>query len=230
MSRTSTACRTRPTSCSNPNSGVWTPMTISPSSRYARDHARTYGSWRSQLMHVSVQKFTSTTCPGSSAGPSGSELSHPVAPSSEGMWTREKTAIGLAKRPERRSQLVREDLRLLPGSEVTAPVDLVEVDEIGIGALGPAPRRPVLLAREDGYGDRDVHALGVEEAALVLPVEPGRGDPCVRQPVERDVVEDLVPRQLAGRALRPLESGSHRGGRLAVGIVVVEQPGGKADG
>ena len=35
----STACRTRSMSCSNPNSGVWTPTTISPSSRYARDHA-----------------------------------------------------------------------------------------------------------------------------------------------------------------------------------------------
>jgi hypothetical protein len=39
------------------------------------DHARTYGSWRSQLMHVSVQKLTMTTLPRSSAGPSGSELS-----------------------------------------------------------------------------------------------------------------------------------------------------------
>ena len=78
-------------SCSNENSGVWTPMTISPSSRYARDQARTYGSWRSQLMQVSVQKFTSTTCPRSSAGPSGSELSHPVAPSSAGMCTRSTT-------------------------------------------------------------------------------------------------------------------------------------------
>ena len=75
------------------NSGVWTPITISPSSRYARDHARTYGSWRSQLMHVSVQKFTSTTWPRSSAGASGSEPTHPVAPSSEGMCTPENTLI-----------------------------------------------------------------------------------------------------------------------------------------
>src|SRR5215213_1580479 len=62
-------------------------MTISPSSRYAFDHPRTYGSWRSQLMHVSVQKFTTTTWPRSWAGPSGSELSHPVAARSEGMCT-----------------------------------------------------------------------------------------------------------------------------------------------
>src|SRR5215210_5163391 len=80
-------------SCSNENSGVCTPITTSPSSRYACDHARTYGSWRSQLMHVRVQKFTSTTRPRSSAGPSGSELSHPVAPSNPGTRLRSNTAI-----------------------------------------------------------------------------------------------------------------------------------------
>ena len=49
------------------------------------DQARMYGSWRSQLMHVRVQKFTRTTWPRSSAGPSGAELSHSVAPPSGGM-------------------------------------------------------------------------------------------------------------------------------------------------
>src|SRR6266508_2552445 len=52
---------TRSSSCSNENSGVWTPMTTSPSFRYACDQARTYGFWRSQLTQVSVQKFTRTT-------------------------------------------------------------------------------------------------------------------------------------------------------------------------
>ena len=68
-------------------------MTTNPSSRYACDHARMYGSWRSQLMHVQVQKFTRTTRPRSSAGPSGSELSHAVAPPSEGRCTCASTAI-----------------------------------------------------------------------------------------------------------------------------------------
>ena len=113
---------------------------------------------------------------------------------------------------------------------MAAAVDLVEVDEVGVGLLGPAPRRLVLLAREDGHGDRDRDALRVEEAALVFPVETGRGDPGVRQPVERDVVEDFVARQLARGALRALQSGRHRGGGLAVGVVVVEKPGGEADG
>src|SRR4051812_40089759 len=66
-------------SCSNENSGVWTPMTTNPSSRYASDQARTYGSWRSQLMHVHVQKFTRTTWPRSSAAVMGSELSQTAA-------------------------------------------------------------------------------------------------------------------------------------------------------
>ena len=43
-------------------------------------------------MHVHVQKFTRTTWPRSSAGPSGSELSHAVAPPSEGMCTCANTA------------------------------------------------------------------------------------------------------------------------------------------
>jgi hypothetical protein len=43
------------------------------------------------LGHVSVQKFTTTTCPRNSAAPSGSELSHSVAPPSDGMCTRAST-------------------------------------------------------------------------------------------------------------------------------------------
>ena len=61
----------------------------------------------------------------------------------------------LAQRPERRAQLLGEELRLLPRREVTALVDLVEVDELGIGALGPAPRRLVDLAGKHRHGDRD---------------------------------------------------------------------------
>src|SRR4051794_7312579 len=59
----------------------------------ACDQARTYGSVRSQLIHVSVQKSTRTTCPRSSAGPSGAELSHSVAPPSEGMCRHPNTVI-----------------------------------------------------------------------------------------------------------------------------------------
>src|SRR5215831_2348999 len=90
----------------------------------------------------------------------------------------------LAQCPERRADLFGEELRLFPGGEVAALVDLVEVDELRVGPLGPAPRRLILLAREDAHGHRDGDALGVEEATLVLPVETRRGDPGVREPVE----------------------------------------------
>jgi hypothetical protein len=113
---------------------------------------------------------------------------------------------------------------------VAALVDFVEVDEVGVGLLCPAARRLILLPRKDGDGNRDRHALHVEEATLVLPVEAGRSDPRVRQPVERDVVEDLVTRQFARVARRPVQSRDDCRGGLAVGVVVVEQPGGQADG
>src|SRR5262244_147636 len=131
---------------------------------------------------------------------------------------------------ERRADLFGEELRLFPGGEVAAPVDLVVVDEVGVGPLGPAARRLILLAGEDARGHRDGHALGVEEAELVFPVQTRRRDPGVRHPVERDVVEDLLTRQLAGGARGPVQRRGDRRGRLAAGIVVVQQPGGQADG
>ncbi len=48
-------------------------------------------------------------------------------------------------------------LRLLLGSEVSAVVDLVQVDEVGVRQLGPAPRRPNTARRE-----RTVTATGME--------------------------------------------------------------------
>src|SRR3954447_1320156 len=78
------ASRTFSTSRSNGNSGVWTPMTTRPRSRYFSDHARTKASVRSQLMHVYVQKSTRTTFPARPSGVSGEEFSQPVAPSNTG--------------------------------------------------------------------------------------------------------------------------------------------------
>ena len=47
------------------------------------------------------------------------------------------------------ARIFRQKIRPFPGGEMAAPVELVEVDEVGIGLFGPAPRRLVLLARED---------------------------------------------------------------------------------
>src|SRR5215468_573415 len=103
----------------------------------------------------------------------------------------------LAKRPEARANLFGQELWLFPGGEVVALLDLVEVDEVGVGPLGPGPGGLVELVREDADGRRDGDALDVEEAELVLPVETRSRDPRVRQPVQRDVVEDLVAREVA---------------------------------
>jgi hypothetical protein len=79
---------------------------------------------------------------------------------------------------------------------VAASVELVVMEEVfGIRALGPAPRGLIELVREDADREGDRDGLGVEEVGLVLPVQAGRGNPGVRQPVERDVVEEVVPGQ-----------------------------------
>ena len=61
-----------------------------------------------------------------------------------------------------------EQLRLLPGGEVPALVELVVVDELGIGRSAQLPRHCVELVGEDAHGHRDRDALRVEEAELVL--------------------------------------------------------------
>ena len=151
-------------------------------------------------MQEKVQNWTTTTLPRRPAGVSGAELSQAVAPPRSGS----RALDGQLGRRGHRSDLKvarissREDLRLLPGGEVAAFVDLVVVDELGIRPLRPALRGRIQLVGEDGHADRDLDALGVEEGQLALPVEPRRGDRRVRQPVVGDVVEDVVAREAAG--------------------------------
>src|SRR5262245_51475092 len=57
-----------------------------------------------------------------------------------------------AERLERRAELGREQLGLLPRREVAALVDDVEVDELAVGLLGPLLRGLIDLAGE--HGDR----------------------------------------------------------------------------
>ena len=135
-----------------------------------------------------------------------------------------------AQRPEARSDLFAEELRLLPRGEVAALVNFVEVDEVGVGALRPASRSLVLLAWEDADSHWNGDALDVEEAALVLLVQTRGGNPRVGQPVERDVVEELVTGQLSSVARGAVDARHETGGRLAVTIPMVEKPGGEADG
>ena len=52
--------------------------------------------------------------------------------------TMDATVPCSSQRPEGRSHLRGEQLRLFPRGKVAAFVDLVEVDELGMGLLGPA--------------------------------------------------------------------------------------------
>ena len=100
------------------------------------------------------------------------------------------------------------------------------MDEIVVGALGPTPRSLVDLFREDAYGRRNGDVVVVEEGALVFHIETSAGHARVRQPGEGDVVEDVVPGQVAIGL--PIDKEFHDV-RVA-GHVVVDHPGGKGDG
>src|SRR5215469_16677367 len=137
----------------------------------------------------------------------------------------------LAKRAERRSDLGREQLRLLPRGEVTAPGGVVVIDEGWVLLLHPAARGAEDLAGEDREADRKRDrwrrlagrkCLG----AGGLPVQAGGRGPGAGQPVQRDVVEDVVPGQTA-RGPPPGEGA----GDLVVGVGVwVEHPARQGDG
>src|SRR4051812_44982084 len=131
----------------------------------------------------------------------------------------------LSQRPERGAELGGEELGLLPGCEVTTLGNLVVVDELWICPLGPAPRGLVLFAREYADGNWNGHALGVEKAALVFPIESRRRHPSICKPVKRDVIEDLIARQFAGGAGHPVEGRSDRRRRLTIRVIMVEEPG-----
>ena len=82
--------------------------------------------------------------------------------------------------------------------------------------------------REDGDGYRNLDAPGVEEAArwllTGLPIQTRGGDRGVRQPVQRDVVEDVVTRQTLGNAVE------HAHDQIVAARVVIEHPGREANG
>ena len=122
-------------------------------------------------------------------------------------------------------------MRLLPRREVTAPIDLVEVDEVGVRLLDPAARGPEDLAGERGEADRerDLRRSLPGRKSLgssVLPVRPRRRCPGARQPVQRDVVDDPVRGEMA----RGLPVEKYALDLLVAVGVVVEQPGGQGDG
>src|SRR6266403_6251277 len=93
------------------------------------------------------------------------------------------------------------------------------MNELGIRLLCPAPRGWIEFVREDAHGNRDRNAFGIEkpELAPILPIETGAGKRRVRQPGDRDVVEDVVAREAFGFSLK--DAGDQR---VAARVVIKE--------
>ena len=108
---------------------------------------------------------------------------------------------------------------------MAAFVELVVMDEFGIRPLCPAPRGWIELVREDAHGNRDGDAFGIEiPFAPILPIETGARKRRVRQPGERDVVEDVVAREALGLSVKDARD------ELIAARVVIEEIGRQADG
>ena len=75
---------------------------------------------------------------------------------------------------------------------MAAFVGPVVIHEVVVSPLGPAPRGLVALAGKGTHGSRDRDVGVVVKAQLIFPVQASRRDRRIRQPLERDVVEDVV--------------------------------------
>jgi hypothetical protein len=112
-----------------------------------------------------------------------------------------------------------------------AAVDLVEVGEVRVRLLDPAARGPEDLAGEGGESDRERdfwrNLAGRQSlGSSGLPVLTGRRGPGTCQPVQGDVVDDVVPGEIA----RGLAVDKGAGDLLVAVGVVVEHPGRQGDG
>jgi len=97
-----------------------------------------------------------------------------------------------AQGSEARANLLAEELRLLPGGKVPASVELVVMNELGVGSFRPTPRGRIDVVRKGAHGDGYGDPFRGEKAELVFPINTRRRNRRIRQPVQRDVVEDIV--------------------------------------
>src|SRR6266404_7725788 len=97
------------------------------------------------------------------------------------------------------------------------------MDEFGVRPLCPTPRGGVDLIWKDADGNRDGDVLRGEKVKLVFPIQTSRRDRRVRQPVEGDVVEDIISRKPLGLTVK--DACDER----LTACVVVEYPGHQAD-
>jgi hypothetical protein len=108
--------------------------------------------------------------------------------------------VWLAQRAECSPHLDGEELRLLPGGEVAAPVDLVEVREVRVDRLDPAARGSPDLAGERREADRNrdrrrslAGRTGYGLGPSKFPVPPGGRGAGARQPVPRRPARRVDP-------------------------------------
>src|SRR5690349_6480304 len=99
------------------------------------------------------------------------------------------------------------------------------MNQIWICPLRPAPRGWIKFIRKNAHGNRDGDAFNIEiPFAPVFPVETGARKRRVRQPGDRDVVEDVVARETLSF------SGKDARDQLIAARVVIEEIRRQADG
>src|SRR6202140_693993 len=92
------------------------------------------------------------------------------------------------------------------------------MDEFGKGLLGPASWSRIEFVGENAHGGRNNDASDAEERiTLVFPVETSPRERRIRQPSERDVVEDVVSREAFAA------SGKDTRDHLVAARVVIEE-------
>src|SRR4029434_10523756 len=68
------------------------------------------------------------------------------------------------------------------------------MDKFGKCPLRPTPRGLVEFVGKGAHSNRDGHTLRSEKRELVFPIQTSRRNGRARQPVERDVVKDVMSR------------------------------------
>ena len=116
---------------------------------------------------------------------------------------------------------------------MAALLGLIEVDQVGIHLLCPTARRLEDLAGEhrERHGDRKVRRLFSgrerrEDGSEVLPIQPRRRGGGIRQPVQRDVVDN----PLGCQATRDVAFEKRARDLLVAVFIVVEHPRRQPDG
>src|SRR5262249_3688284 len=137
--------------------------------------------------------------------------------------TRPRPDLASTPRTETCTKVVHNRLGLLPRGKVSAFRMPLIVDQLGVGLFGPTPRGRTYFIRKHTHDRGDGDAFRCKEGELVLPIETRRGNTRVRQPVERDVVENIVPREALGLTVEDACD------QLVAPDVVVDDPGREGD-